>query len=205
MPQWPPQDLLPDICQGQGSGVPRHRTPSCSWLGSAPWQRAKPACPAPHPDGPVMSPSCFLRLQFSSPETKPCPRAPVSATRASHICAQQHISALALQRRADCVPPTPQSKDPRAFWAMPGLGFHAHGIMDLLLVKGLKVQIQKVPSRELLQPARHSRQGPHISQGPWLPKRTFRPSDIESQTSIQEAARLEEKGRKRKKGETKQK
>lgn len=94
---------------------------------------------------------------------------------------------------------TAPSKDPKAFWSMPGLRFHAHSIMNLLLVKGLKVQIQKVPLREVLQPARHSRQGPHISHGPWLPKRTFRPSDIESQPSMQEAARLEEKGRKRKK------
>lgn len=58
-PQLPPQDLLPDICQNQGFDVPRHRTPFCSWLGFAPQQTAKPACLAPHPDDPPMSPSNF--------------------------------------------------------------------------------------------------------------------------------------------------
>lgn len=206
----PPQDLLPDICQRQGSGAPRHRTPFCSWLGFAPRQGAKPACPAPHPDCPLMSPAAFS--DYSSVHHRPSfALVLLFQLHVPAIFVQCFPSALALQRSYQAtrkglnVCHQLHSKDPKAFWATPGLRFHAHSIMNSLLVQGLKVQIQKIPSRELLQPARHSREGPHISHWPWLPKRTFRPSDIESQTSIQEAAKLEEKGRKRKKGETKQK
>lgn len=98
-PQLPPQDLLPDISQCQGSDVLRHRTPFCSWLAFAPWHRAKPVCPAPHPDGPLMSPAAFSGYGSVHQDQALSSCSCFSHTCQAFLCtAALFLSALALQR-----------------------------------------------------------------------------------------------------------
>lgn len=194
-PQLPSQNLLPDICQSQGSDVPRHRTPFCSWLGFAPQQRVKPACPAPHPDGPLMSPAAFSG--YSSVHQGPSfvlvllfqLHVPSILVHSSMfpLCSAMQRSYQATEKGwlCDCVPPTPHisKQGPQSFLVHARPQISCPQYNELAVGQRIKGAATKSTLRELLQPARHSRQGPHISHGPWRPKRTFKPSDIESQPS----------------------
>lgn len=93
-PQLPPQDLSLYICQSQGFDYSKAQDTFLLLARICPMAESKASLPCSSPWWPTDAPRCFLSLQFSSPKTKLCPRAPVSATRARHICALQHISPL---------------------------------------------------------------------------------------------------------------